>query len=377
MPSSGGGGGGGGGSVGAAPPSPLGYNIARRKPRQRWAGGCAGLPPGVLPSSLSALVVRVGPSARPRSGRASISSASLPGSSVMPSRGLSVGSRRRGAPAGRVWMPGLAAVSSQAPPLPSVRPVAARRRWRSGRSVFLGLPAAVVPTPPLTPIIAARPPHRGRPGSSSASRSAAGIAPPPSRPLGATLAPVSRRGNSRPAGRAWFPRLVRPVLQTSVLPGATAVRRRGDEMARRRPGWLVRCRPVGLVFDGKLHYNIYINSGTGDPIDYSTQVVSLLATTWTSSGLAAPGTWSFGVRAENINGEEKNLDCAVSIVLDAFGNDITDRPDPPMGLRAVPLAGASIRVEWSYPPTRGAKAPVGFRVYLGAGGAPDYSAPAA
>jgi len=91
----------------------------------------------------------------------------------------------------------------------------------------------------------------------------------------------------------------------------------------------------------------------------------------------APGAWSFGVRAENANGEEKNLDCAVSIVLDAFGNDITNRPDPPMGLRAFPLAGASIRVEWSYPTTRGAKAPVGFNVYIGAGVSPNYSAPAA
>jgi len=134
---------------------------------------------------------------------------------------------------------------------------------------------------------------------------------------------------------------------------------------------------VGLAFDGNLHYNIYINTGTGDPVDYSSPVGALLATTWTSSGLTAPGTWGFGVRAADGRGEEQNLDCAVSIVLDAFGNDITNRPAPPVGLRAVPLAGASLRVEWYYPPTRGAKAPVGFNVYIGTGATPDYSTPTA
>jgi hypothetical protein len=134
---------------------------------------------------------------------------------------------------------------------------------------------------------------------------------------------------------------------------------------------------VGLAFDGKLHYNVYINMGNGDSVDYSSPVGALLATTWTSSALTAPGTWSFGVRAADGRGEEQNLDCAVSIVLDAFGNDITNRPDPPVGLRAVPLAGASLRVEWYYPPTRGAKAPVGFNVYLGTGATPDYSTPTA
>jgi hypothetical protein len=148
-------------------------------------------------------------------------------------------------------------------------------------------------------------------------------------------------------------------------------------LARRRPGRLFHCRPVGLAFDGKLHYNVYINTGAGDPVNYATPVGALLATTWTFSGLTAPGTWSFGVRAADGRGEEQNLDCAVSIVLDAFGNDVTNRPDPPVGLRAFPLAGASIRVEWCYPPTRGARAPAGFHVYIGTGGIPDYSSPAA
>lgn len=102
-----------------------------------------------------------------------------------------------------------------------------------------------------------------------------------------------------------------------------------------------------------------------------------MATTWTTPALAAPGTWGFGVRAEDVNGEEQNLDCAVTIVLDASGNDVTGRPGPPGGLRAFPLAAGSVRVEWSYPPARGACAPTGFHVYLGVGAAPDYSTPAA
>jgi hypothetical protein len=101
-----------------------------------------------------------------------------------------------------------------------------------------------------------------------------------------------------------------------------------------------------------------------------------LATSWTSAPLA-PGTWVFGVRAADGNGEEQNLDCAVAIVLDPSGNDITDRPDPPVGLRAFPLAGAVVRVEWYYPPTRGARAPIGFNIYSGTGGIPDYSTAAA
>jgi hypothetical protein len=102
-----------------------------------------------------------------------------------------------------------------------------------------------------------------------------------------------------------------------------------------------------------------------------------MATTWTTPDLVAPGTWRFGVRATDGNGEEQNLDCAVTIALDAAGNDITNRPAPPVGLRAFPLAGASVRVEWYYPPARGAGAPTGFHVYIGAGATPDYATPAA
>jgi hypothetical protein len=38
---------------------------------------------------------------------------------------------------------------------------------------------------------------------------------------------------------------------------------------------------------------------------------------------------------------------------------------------------ASIKIEWYYPTTRGAKTPTGFHVYQGTGGMPDYSTVAA
>jgi hypothetical protein len=164
--------------------------------------------------------------------------------------------------------------------------------------------------------------------------------------------------------------------QPPILPGVTPIRRDGEYAFRRRSGCVLQYVPVGLPSVGQLHYNVYGNSGSGDAIDYATPLAGVLATSWTSAPLA-PGAWSFGVRAADGYGEEQNLDCAITIVLDAFGNDITNRPGPPVGLRVFPLAGATVRVEWHYPPTRGAGAPTGFNVYVGTGGIPDYSTPAA
>ena len=126
-------------------------------------------------------------------------------------------------------------------------------------------------------------------------------------------------------------------------------------------------------------YHVYGNAGSG-PIDHGTLIatVSGASTTfWTSPGLTAPGAWSFGVRAFNSNGEELNLDCAVTIMLDASGNDITNKPLPPSGVRAFATPGGGIRVEWYYPLTRGLTTPVGFSVYVGTGATPNYASPAA
>jgi hypothetical protein len=129
-------------------------------------------------------------------------------------------------------------------------------------------------------------------------------------------------------------------------------------------------------------YHIYSNTGAGDPINYASPVATITSpatTTWSSSALTHPGTWSFGVRAfDTVSGlEEENLDCSVTIVLDASGQDITNQPPAPVGLRAFATAGGAIRVEWISPPTTVVQQPQGFHVYFGTGGTPNYASPAA
>ena len=121
------------------------------------------------------------------------------------------------------------------------------------------------------------------------------------------------------------------------------------------------------------------STATGDsgPIDYSTPIATLYGLTWTSSSLAYPDDWKFGVRAFNSNGEEKNLDAAVEIILDSSGDDITNRPFVPLALRAFALAGGVIRIEWTYAAMNLAKLPTGFHVYIGTGGLPSYGSPVA
>jgi hypothetical protein len=128
-----------------------------------------------------------------------------------------------------------------------------------------------------------------------------------------------------------------------------------------------------------IEYHVYGNTGAGDPIDYSLPLATLSGVSWNSGSLTFPGTWSFGVRAyDTVSGlEEQNLDCAISIILDSNGNDITNRPLPPTAIRAFATAAGSIRVEWYYPPSAGLKGPTGFNVYTGTGGIPSYGSPAA
>jgi hypothetical protein len=128
-----------------------------------------------------------------------------------------------------------------------------------------------------------------------------------------------------------------------------------------------------------IEYHVYGNTGAGDPIDYSSPLATSSDLSWTSGSLTFPGTWSFSVRAyDTVSSlEEQNLDCAISIVLDSNGNDITNRPLPPTAIRAFALAAGSIRVEWYYPPSAGLNAPTGFNVYTGTGGSPSYGSPAA
>jgi len=132
-------------------------------------------------------------------------------------------------------------------------------------------------------------------------------------------------------------------------------------------------------FSSDLEYHIYSNTGIADPINYASAIATTSLLTWTSSALTYPGTWSFGVRAfDPVSGlEEENLDAAVTIILDASGVDISQRPKPPLALRAFPTAGGGIRVEWAYNTINPAPIPTGFHVYQGTGGMPSYGSPAA
>ena len=128
------------------------------------------------------------------------------------------------------------------------------------------------------------------------------------------------------------------------------------------------------VFSSGLEYQIYSNTGIGDPINYGLPISTTGLLTWTSGPLTYPGTWKFGVRAFNpVTGlEEENLDAAVTIILDASGIDITNRPKAPIALRAFPTAGGGIRVEWAYNTINPNPVPTGFHVYKGTGGSPSY-----
>jgi hypothetical protein len=126
-------------------------------------------------------------------------------------------------------------------------------------------------------------------------------------------------------------------------------------------------------------YHIYGNTGAADPIDYDSPITSTSGLAWTSFPLTYPGVWRFGVRAyyEGTSLEEMNLDAAVTIILDASGNDISTQPKAPDHLKAFAKAGGTIRVEWSYNTINPLPVPSGFHIYIGTTGVPNYGSPEA
>ena len=163
------------------------------------------------------------------------------------------------------------------------------------------------------------------------------------------------------------------------------MRRHGDERARRQDGrawteasarWPGVLPPPPLPWI-TLFYNVYGSDAINDPVDYGVPLATTQQLTWTSQPEGFPGSWSFGVRAADFHGEERNIDCALTVTLDQFGNDITNRPGPPIGLRAIPKPGAVIQAEWIYFPVQGPKQPTGFYCYATPGPTVDYTTPAA
>ncbi len=361
-------------------PGPVNWNPARRMPRANWRSGFTESGAVTLSYGLSSMMARARTSATPHAGRVILRAAFPPvGPTVGALRCLSVGVRSR-AFEGRAWIPHFAARSLQPPPLPSVKLVSSRVRWRPGRSAFVGRPSVATPALRRAQIVAVRPPRRGSSGSVSPFRLPLGLAGPSLAMTRATLVPTTRSGNApRRAGWAAILQHAGRIPSPATLAAVRIVRRPGDDATRWRPGRLSLAQTMGIAFSGRLHYDIYANDGYGGAVVYGSPIAALEATSWTTPALASPGTWSFAVRAADVNGEEQNLDCAVTIVLDALGNDVTGRPAPPSGLRAFPIAGGQVRVEWSYCPAMGPGVPTGFHVYLGSGSGalPDYTSPAA
>jgi hypothetical protein len=135
----------------------------------------------------------------------------------------------------------------------------------------------------------------------------------------------------------------------------------------------------GSISRRKRVYDVYINSGQGDPINYAAPVASGTELTWTSPVLSVPGHFKLGVRALDplVGLEEQNVDAMVELVLDGSGNDITRVPLAPLGLRAFSLAGGILRVEWSCQGLGVSRQPIAYHLYLGTGLLPDYSRPVA
>ncbi len=135
----------------------------------------------------------------------------------------------------------------------------------------------------------------------------------------------------------------------------------------------------GRYGDPEVGYHIYTNDGNGGPVDYTAPISLVYGARWTSSDLAAGATHRFGVRAfySRTNLEERNLDAAVCVVLDAAAKDVSRTPPPPFGLRAIPLADGRVRIEWTCPGADRDRRPDQFYVYIQKNALTDYTSPAA
>jgi hypothetical protein len=278
------------------------------------------------------------------------------------------------------------AISLSSPPVipvelsAGVRPIRSPRKMTRGRAMTpTALPPADTIGAPLRGLFASRyiPPRRGRVSYLVGQTNQAG-------PVRGTAGLSVYKPVSSDRRRLWLnrsikvPRTSPPPDPISLYPTFRPAQLRGDQARRRLRGWTLINTPIPLGGpEVGLGFHVYSNTGIGDPINYVLPIATVFGLTWTSNPLTYPGTWKFGVRAFNDNGEEQNLDCAVLLILDSGGNDITRRPEPPAGLRAFAVAGGSIKVEWGYPSVDRDKLPTAFHVYVGTGGVASYISPVA
>jgi hypothetical protein len=188
--------------------------------------------------------------------------------------------------------------------------------------------------------------------------------------LGPLAAPVLGGGGRR--GAPLLPALLQQLPPQARGPSPPAQRRGGPllppllSVIRGNPGRL----PDALI------YQIYGNAGSGGPVDTSVSIGTSATLSWTSPVLAYPSDWTFLVRSyDPTTGlEEQNVACLHRLVLDAAGNDITGRPNPPTGLTALLGANGTLRLRWVYLTAGQLGIPLGFRVYVGTP-TPNLSAP--
>lgn len=136
---------------------------------------------------------------------------------------------------------------------------------------------------------------------------------------------------------------------------------------------------TGSVSSDIDEYNIYSNGGSGF-IDYATIVatVSDPTVTWLSGAIVASGTYNYGVRAVDSSGkEELNTDKVVTVEI--IGPPITEQPivpNAPVGLVALAIEGAKIKLTWLYDPKNEGVEPDTFSIYYdNATGTVDYVTP--
>ena len=123
-------------------------------------------------------------------------------------------------------------------------------------------------------------------------------------------------------------------------------------------------------------YKVYKNDGSGGPVDYSTPIATTSSLSYVGSALALSSDTTFAVRTyDTVSGlEDANTDCRVRIVVDGSGNDVTNRPNAPIGVTVRLLAAGAIRVEWAYGAAGQAGAPTQFKVWATLGGSVNYAA---
>lgn len=128
-----------------------------------------------------------------------------------------------------------------------------------------------------------------------------------------------------------------------------------------------------------LQYRVYANDGQGGPVNYSSPIATTAALSYSPAPLAAPSDSTFAVRAfDPVTGlEEANTEARVRILLDAQGQDISNRPNAPRALSVRATAGGGCQVRWAYSTAGQSSPPLGFLVYLTAGTVADYQSPAA